>query len=205
MKLLLTEGCPNGCAYCYEPQKKFIEHELPDPFPLESEIIDMNFLARQNPLQDLLLIPKGKHQFICGVDYRRITTEIAYTMREKGFIKVRWAWDGLFSQQKIHQRILRKFLHAGYKPSSLMVFMLVNWKIPYVECVKKLELLKIWNVQVSDCCFDGGYKRAAPGFWTDSQRKRFKGMCRKHNQLVRHGIDPEFGKGWGWLEKMKGC
>lgn len=199
--LMLTEGCPNGCKYCYEPLKPFVEHPMPIDYPNQSRILDMNFLARTQALDDLLKILIGRHEFVCGVDYRRMTAEIAQTMRYKGFHKIRWAWDGLFSQQMIHKKVLRMFSNVGYQHKNLMIFILVNWKIPYTECVKKIELLKVWNVQVADCCFDGGYKTPAPGFWTDSQRKRFRGMCRKHNQLVRYSGDPEMGKGWSYLEK----
>ena len=82
-------------------------------------------------------------------------------------------------------------LKAGYKPKELSMFILVNWKTPYVDCVKKLDLLKVWNVKVNDCCWDGGYKQAKPKYWDIDQVKRFRKMCRKHNQMVLFKIDPE--------------
>lgn len=72
-----------------------------------------------------------------------------------------------------------------------MVFMLVNWLVTRQECERKLDLLKIWRVQVCDCCYDGGYKTPAPNFWTAQDRSEFKRRCRKHNQMVRFGYDPE--------------
>ena len=75
--------------------------------------------------------------------------------------------------------------------SLLSVFILVNWKTPYADCLKKLDLLKVWNVKVNDCCWDGGYKIAKPHYWELSQIKEFRRKCRKHNQLVRFKIDPE--------------
>jgi hypothetical protein len=84
------------------------------------------------------------------------------------------------------------FKRAGYRSEDLSVFMIVNWKIPITECEKKLDLLKVWNVKVCDCCYDGGYKLAKPMFWTPEQIKRFRAKCRKHNQLVRFKIDPEY-------------
>ena len=63
----------------------------------------------------------------------------------------------------------------------------------------KLDTLKIWNVEISDCCWDGGYKVALHGgcklYWTLEQIKRFRRESRKHNQMVNFdGIDPEYGK-----------
>jgi len=47
-----------------------------------------------------------------------------------------------------------------------MVFLLCNWKIPYSECLKKLDLLKVWNVQVCDCYFDNQIRNIQPVYWS---------------------------------------
>jgi len=52
--------------------------------------------------------------------------------------------------------------------------------------------MKVWNVKVCDCCYDGGYKHCTPEFWTGKELSEFRAECRKHNQLVNFGIDPEF-------------
>lgn len=190
-QIQFTKGCPNGCQFCYEP-KKVEELEVKFIPNGDIQILDMNFLANPRAKEILELIPKRKWEFICGVDYRLITQEIADLMKKKGFIKVRWAWDYNFSQQRIHKQVLQMFLNAGYNSELLSVFMITNWKIPYVECCQKLDLLKVWNVKVNDCCYDGGYKLAKPKDWNIDQVKRFRAMCRKHNQLVRFKIDPEY-------------
>jgi len=60
------------------------------------------------------------------------------------------------------------------------------------ECIKKLEVLKYWNIQVSDCWFPNGKKNCKPVHWDLAEIKKFGRMCRKHNQRCRHnGIDPE--------------
>ena len=190
-KIQFTSGCPNNCSYCYEPEEiKCFNPEIPKD--KEIQILDMNFLANPNARQILESLPKRKWEFICGVDYRLLDTDICILMKEKGFIKVRWAWDYSFNDQKKHQKVWRMFKKAGYRSEDLSVFMLVNWKIPYMDCVKKLHLLKVWNVKVNDCCWDGGYKRAKPVYWTPEQIKRFRSACRKHNQLINFGIDPEW-------------
>ena len=63
---------------------------------------------------------------------------------------------------------------AGYRPRDIMVFMLCNWKIPYSECMKKLDLLKVWNVQVCDCYFDNQIKNIPPVYWSKTRDRRLE-------------------------------
>ncbi len=204
IKIKFTDGCPNNCSYCYEPTEIITyDPEIPE----EEEVVqisDMNFLA--NPKHRLILddlIARNKsYELICGVDFRKLTDETCSLMKKANFIKVRWAWDYQFSQQKIHQKVWRMFLKAGYKSEELSVFMLVNYKIPYETCLKKLDLLKVWNVKVNDCCYDGGYPKDEidynnnkrfinKRYWTYQDLKNFRARCRTHNQMVRFKIDPE--------------
>ncbi len=70
---MFTVGCPNNCAFCYEPQKAFIELPITD-LPSGSQILDMNFLARSDPLKDILKLSGSRYEFVCGkssVKYRR--------------------------------------------------------------------------------------------------------------------------------------
>lgn len=190
-QIQFTSGCPNQCKYCYEPKEmKYYDPKIPED--KEVQILDMNFLANPRAKEILRSLPKKKWEFVCGIDFRRLDQEIANLMKQKGFVKVRWAWDYTFNSQKTHQRVWRIFKKAGYRSEDLSVFMLVNWKIPYTDCVRKLDLLKVWNVKVNDCCWDGGYKIAKPVYWIPEQIKKFRCMCRKHNQLVKFKIDPEY-------------
>ncbi len=191
-QIQFTKGCPNGCQFCYEPKK--IEVFYP-AIPEEMiQILDMNFLANPRAKEILSCLEESEYEkeFICGIDYRILDQEICNLMKKANFVKVRWAWDYNFSQQKKHKKVMEMFVKAGYKPKELSVFMIVNWKIPYVECCQKLDLLKVWNVKVNDCCWDGGYKLARPVHWTPEHIKKFRKMCRKHNQMVLFGIDPEY-------------
>ena len=193
MRLTLTRGCPNGCEYCPESKvvPTFAELPNPDVFKGDIQILDMNLLYHPRAMEFLRLLPKGRYELVCGVDWRRLTQEVCDLMHSKGFVKPRWAWDYWFSQQKIHAKVWQMFKKAGYKSEELSVFMLVNWEISYDECCRKLDLLKVWNVKVNDCCWDGGYKRAKPQAWTIDHLKDFRKKCRKHNQLVNFKIDPE--------------
>jgi len=195
-KVQFTSGCPNNCSYCYEPkeiktysnEKFFYDHNIHE----EIQIMDMNFLSNPDYFKILQSLPvKKSYELVCGFDYRLFNDAIAYQFKENKFIKLRWAWDYGFSQQKKHRQVYKKLLKVGYKPKDLSVFILVNWKTPYIDCVRKLDLLKVWNVKVNDCCFDGGYKIAKPHYWRIDHIKNFRKMCRKHNQIVNFGIDPE--------------
>ena len=209
-KIKFTDGCPNGCAYCYEPKEiKTYDPDIPEGEDLV-QILDMNFLANPNHKEIMMNLMEGEnrfHELVCGVDYRLLTQDLCNFLHNARFVKIRWAWDYNFSQQKKHRKVLQMFLKAGYKPEQLSVFMIVNWKIPYVGCCKKLDLLKVWNVKVNDCCFDGGYPKSeidfnnnkrfnGKRFWKYQDIKKFgmtkDGMCRKHNQMVLFKIDPEY-------------
>lgn len=195
-KVVLTQGCPNGCAYCYEPKKEFKTFPMPKIIQREVQILDMNFLANPEHLAVLRALPKSNYELVCGFDFRRITPEIASLFKDKGFFKLRWAWDYGFSQQVRQKNCFKILRAAGFQPRSLSVFILINWKIPFVDCCKKLDLLKVWNVKVNDCCFDGGYRIAKPKDWTPEQIRRFRALSRWHNKLVGFYGDPEDGKGW---------
>ncbi len=195
-QIQFTKGCPNGCQFCYEDKEmEYYNPKIPVAEKLV-QILDMNFLANPKCKQILRSLEhrNKSYELICGIDYRILlkNLETALLLKKANFVKLRWAWDYNFSQQKKHKKVMEMFVKAGYKPKELSVFMIVNWKIPYVECCQKLDLLKVWNVKVNDCCWDGGYKQAKAKYWTPEQIKKFRKMCRKHNQMVLFGIDPEY-------------
>ena len=129
---------------------------------------------------------------ICGVDYRFLTDEIAKALKQNRFDKIRIAWDWFYRDQFAIKDAIDKLLKVGYKPNEIMVFMICNWKIPYKMNCKKLDLCKVWNVQVADCYYDNQtFPNVIPLYWTSKQNKVFREKCRKHNQLVNFKIDPE--------------
>ncbi len=205
-QIKFTEGCPNNCEYCYEPKElKIYDPKIPTGEKL-IQISDMNFLANpkhEEIMEELMGTQNRSYELICGVDYRLLNQDLCNFLHNARFIKMRWAWDYNFGQQRIHRRVLKMFLKAGYKPKELSVFILVNWKTDYETCCKKLDLLKVWNVKVNDCCFDGGYPKSEidfnkdkrfnnKRFWNYSKIKKFRDKCRTHNQMVLFKIDPEF-------------
>lgn len=198
-QIQFTKGCPNNCEYCYE--QKEMEYLFPDISEVkELQVLDMNFLANPSCITILKALPKAQYELICGVDFRRLTPKICDLMKEKGFIKVRWAWDYSFNEQKKHQKVWRMFKKAGFQSEELSVFVLTNWRVPLSECLAKLKLLLAWNVKVNDCCFDGGYhikdekdynKNQVPKIWAYKELKYFRNECRENNLIVRFKIKPK--------------
>lgn len=196
----ITEGCPHNCPYCYEPQE-FKIFGIPEIVRNDVKIMDMNLLAKKEALSIIKELGERRvnnkvvyYQLICGLDYRFLTYEIAKAFKESRFEKLRIAWDWFYKDQYKLKDAIDLLVKVGYKSKELMIFMICNWKIPYEECCKKLDLCKIWNVKVADCYYDGQVKRIVPVYWNDEQIKSFRSKCRKHNQLVNFGIDPELKK-----------
>lgn len=205
-------GCPNNCEYCYEEQKLTV-FNIPEITKNYVHILDMNFLYQLNVIERIRQLGSQKvnnkviyYELVCGLDHRRLTQEIANELKANRFIKPRIAWDYEFGLQYKIKDSLEILKRAKYKPKEISVFVLANWKIPYEECLRKLDLLKIWNVKINDCCYDNGYPKSREEFYDPKGRfegKRFweyddivtfRSKSRKHNQLVLFGIDPEFKK-----------
>ena len=193
----LHRGCPWGHEYCYEPR---INEDFPVPDLVKNrvQILDMNFLVRRDALEVIQSLGEMrvggkpiKFEFVCGIDFRFLTQPIADAMKASRFERPRIAWDEPFSEQMRIKDGVEKLLKAGYKRNEISAFMIVNWRVPYSECLRKLDLMKVWNIKVCDCCYDGGYKVAVPVNWTLEEIKDIRLKSRKHNQLVLFGIDPQ--------------
>jgi len=161
-------GCPWQHEYCYEPAE-MTDFPIPTIVRNQVQILDMNFLCRENVLETIKhfgnVKVKGKvvyYEAVCGFDYRFLTQEIANALKKARFVNPRLAWDGHFSDQMKLKDAIGMFLKAGYKANDIMLFMIVNWRIPKTECERKLDLMKVWNVKICDCCYDGGYKHCTP-------------------------------------------
>lgn len=195
----ITEGCPNNCPYCYEPQEIKV-FGIPEIVRRSVKIMDMNLLCKPESLSIINELGSkrvdGKvvyYELVCGIDWRFLNQELANALHNNRFKKIRLAWDYSFYYQKHIKKAIDMLKRAGYtKGRDIMIFMICNWKIPYELNLKKLDLLKIWNVQVSDCYYDNQtMPNVKPIYWTIEQIKKFRKYCRKHNQLISFGIDPE--------------
>jgi hypothetical protein len=206
----ITEGCVWNCPNCHEPTELKI-FGIPNIIKNDVLIFDMNplckpeFLGILKQLRDLRVNDKPvRYEFVCGVDYRFMTQEIAdilFTIN--GYVgfdgvnhkkkQIRLAWDGSYSEQYKIVKAINKLIKAGFKRKEIMLFMQANHKrATFQECCLKLDLCKVWGVQVCDCYFDGQIgERIIPVFWSGQEIKIFRKKVRKHNQLVNFGIDPE--------------
>jgi hypothetical protein len=198
-RIELHRGCPWGSIhdYCYEPDISQ-DFSVPELVANQVQILDMNPLARSDIVEVLHDLGSRrvdgkviKYEFVCGVDYRFLTQEIADLMKKYRFVRPRIAWDDPFSEQLKVKDAITKLVKAGYKKNDIMLFMLVNWRVSFSECLRKLDLMKVWNVKVCDCCYDGGYKVAVPVYWTREEMTVIRKISRKHNQLVLFGMDPQ--------------
>ena len=194
----ITEGCPHNCPYCYEPQEVKI-FEIPEIVRNDVKIMDMNLLYKKEARRIIQGLGKkrvnGKvvhYELVCGIDFRFLTSDLAKELKFNRFRKIRLAWDWFMKDQYGIKDAVDELTWAGYKSDDIMIFMVCNWKIPYEECCRKLDLCKVWNVQVADCYYNNQtFPNVIPLHWTDEQNKSFRSKCRKHNQLVNFRIDPE--------------
>ena len=187
-----VRGCPNLCPYCYEPKAREV-FEIPEPLSEKAEILNMNILYHTDPVAHIKEIGRKFKiiEAVCGFDYRLMNQEIANAIFEAGFIKVRLAWDWHIGEQYKIKASFQMLIKAGYKAKDLSCFMVVNWKISKEECGYKLDLLKVWNIKVCDCCYDGGYDRAIPESWTKKEIDDFRNECKAHNMIINFGIYPK--------------
>lgn len=194
-----SEGCVNNCSNCYEPIEIKI-FGLPELTRNKVEFSDMNPLCKPESLEMIRSLESkrvnGKvveFEFICGVDYRFLTQEIADALHKSRFKRIRLAWDGSYNQQRRIKKAVDMLLKAGYKQNDIMIFMLCNFRtVSYEECCLKLDLCKVWRVKACDCYFDGQIgSKILPVYWGGTEIKAFRKKVRKHNQIVNFGIDPE--------------
>lgn len=197
-RIRITEGCIHNCPFCGEPTEIKI-FGIPKLERNHIQIIDMNLLCKKEALSIIRELGTKrvhgkvvKYNLMCGIDHRFLTDKIAEALKKSRFTKIRLAWDWYYKDQFQIKRAIDTLLKAGYKPNRIMVFMICNWRISYEENCLKLDLCKVWNVQVADCYFDGQvFPHVEPRFWTFQENESFRKKVRKHNQLVNFKIDPE--------------
>ncbi len=155
----LSEGCPNNCEYCNETKicgTEPIYFPIPKIERKKVKILDMNLLYKPRALEIIKELGKNKSKFelVCGIDYRHLTVDLAFALYENHFINIRLAWDHSIKLQKEVKNAITYLLSAGYYPNDIQVFILCNWRVSYEDNLSKLDLCKVWGVQVADCYFD---------------------------------------------------
>lgn len=198
----LTEGCPHNCMWCYEPSKIKV-FNIPKIVRNNVTVIDMNLLCKKEAIDIIKELGSKKvnnkvvyYHLNTGIDYRFLTQKLANALKDNRFKSNRLAWDwGMNHQYKLKDAI-GYLLKAGYRTVDITIYMVCNYKFTYEECLRKLDLCKVWNVKVVDCWYDNQVSpNIIPLHWDDEQIKDFRYKCRKHNQLVNFKIDPEVKNG----------
>jgi len=198
----ITEGCPNNCAFCYEPTEIKI-FGIPKIERNHVLIYDMNLLCKPEALDIIKRLGSERvnkkvvyYELVCGIDYRFLTLELAEALKKNRFFNIRLAWDfGYKDQLKIKDAVymLKK---AGFETRLISIFIICNWYIPYKENLKKLDLMKVWRVKVNDCYYDNqSPPNIIPIGWSSEQIKDFRKKCRLHNQIVKLAADPNIIRG----------
>ena len=205
----LTDGCHRNCWNCYCPIETKV-HPGPNIERNKVVILDMNFLyAHPNPLAVLEHLGSQKvknkvvyYDFFCGVDFELLTPDICDLLKQGRFGRfnnkrkyaygLRIAWDRSIKEQIKIQKALRMLEKAGYNSRNHQVFILANGRISFIECVLKLEFLKVWNVEVADCWYDNQLRGSVkPIYWTQEECNWFGFLCRIHNQLIEYKMYPQ--------------
>jgi len=195
----ITEGCPKSCPYCFSGNFSY-SNQIPPILRNHVKLSDENLLPHPEIVRILKELSQvrvnGKvvhYEAICGFDKDFLTDEIARFLKQARFENVRIAWDEPFtdaSQKKV-QRTIKMLVKAGFRAKLVSCFVLTNERVSYADCLMKLDLLKVWNIKVNDCCFNCSYDDPIPHGWTLGEIKEFRRRARKQNQLVLFGIDPE--------------
>lgn len=194
----ISYGCPNSCNYCFA-SKDMKVYPIPEINRNLVKITDENMMVFPQAVQWMNELGSKKvnnrvvyYELICGIDFRNMSKEKALALKNNRFINLRLAWDfGYILKDKIVNTI-NWLTDSGYKSKDLSVFMLTNWKMPYEECLKKLETLWKLKVKINDCCWNSTYRKPIPAYWTLEEIKSFRKAARKHNHLVLFdGYDPE--------------
>jgi hypothetical protein len=160
--------------------------------------MDMNLLAKPESTQIIYKLPmtlnykRVGYELVCGIDHRFMTQKKADLLHLYNFGKIRLAWDWYMNDQQQIIDAIKQLTKAGYEPRKITVFMICNWKIPYEENLRKLDLLKIFNVKVCDCYYDNQTSpNIYPMYWDEEKIRKFRRKARKHNQLVNFRYDPQ--------------
>ncbi len=197
----LTDGCYRDCWNCYCP-KTVLSYPMPKIERNKVVFLDMNFLhARLYPLHTIRSLGKTKvnkrvvyYDFQCGLDFTLLTEELAIALKKGRFGRfnnkrnytngLRIAWDRGIDEEEVFTKAIKLLKEAGYK--QIQIFMLVNGKVSFDECVEKLLVLMKLRVEIGDCWYDN-QKRGSikPIYWTQEQCDLFGKLCRCHNVAIK--------------------
>jgi hypothetical protein len=193
----ITKGCPHSCPFCYSDDFEVVG--VPSFNRNDVRLVDENLLQHPH-IFDILDELRNKkvggkvvrYEAVCGFHIELLSLPIAAALKQSRFIKPRIAWDGCLDNNSLVDLALNNLTLGGYRASDISVFMLTNYKVPYADCLAKLEHLQKWGVRINDCCYNCSSADPIPQYWTMEEIKDFRRRARKHNQLIIFkGYDPQ--------------
>lgn len=192
----LNRGCKRLCKFCYaDPNYKVFD--IPIIRSNKVQIWGENILYDPNIKKKIIELGKqtvnnkkvyyGLGQ---GVDYRLINEDLIKTLsnnrigliNNKGnwYKRIKIAWDlGINQEAKIKLTI---DLLKDQRFNFIIVFILLNYKVSFNDCIYKLAKIKQWGCGVDDCPHDCTKTRFIPTFWREKEYRLFRALCRDHNQ-----------------------
>ena len=204
----INRGCKRQCPFCYaDPNYK--EFEVPEIKSNKVMIIGEGFLYDKSIMEKIYILGETKlnkkvvyYGLNQGIDFRLLNKDIANLLCAYRFgiinSKGRWykglkfAWDLGLNHEKLAKETIDLLEEVGYKRRNIQVFVLVNWKISYEDCLYKLKKLREWGVKIDDCTWNTTKKEKLTLHWNKEQLIDFRKKARKHNQLINFdGYDPE--------------
>ena len=204
----LNRGCKRQCPFCHA-DPNFKTFKIPEILSNKVQIIGEGilydpdiwnkFICLKNIKVNKKVVYYGLSQ---GIDYRLLNLELINAMssgriglithRGKWKKGMRIAWDWGLEQEKDIRRIIDLLIKGRYRLKEIIIFVLVNWKIPLEVCKQKLMKLKEWGVMIDDCTWECTKKNFIPLKWTEREYREFRAMCRDHNiRIPRGGYNPE--------------
>lgn len=212
-----TRGCERHCNFCYawklEPEptsKRSIANEV-----CSNKLVfyDNNLLKNKyidELLEEIANLKWNQRSVRCesqsGFDGRILEErpELAFALKKARFDNPKIAWDGDYKQWRHIEKQIEILKGAGYPGRDISVFMIFNWKIPFLEMEKKRLKCWKWKVQITDCryrpttqlydYFNARIPQTSKDYyihskWTDAEVKQFRRNVRKQNICVRHGFE----------------
>ncbi len=199
-RIRLSDGCYRNCWNCYCPTEvKY--YPIPEIERNKVTLYDMNFLhAYPDPIKTIKKLGKIKvnnrvvyYDFQCGLDFTLLNEEIILALKKARFGRfnnkrmycngLRIAWDRGIDEKEKFTDCIESMKDVGYR--KIQIFMLVNGKVSFKECVQKLKILKDLRIEICDCWYDNQRRGSViPKYWTDEECKLFGKLCRSHNVAI---------------------
>lgn len=204
----INRGCKRQCPFCHaDPNYKVFD--IPKIESNTVQIIGEGFLYDPQIKKKIMQLGKVKinkkvvyYGLNQGIDFRLLDDETAELLcknrfglinnKGKWYKGIKFAWDYGKAFEELTKDTIDLLIKVGYRREKIQVFVLVNWKITFEECLYKFQRLKEWGVKIDDCTWESTKTNFIPLHWKEAEYRKFRKKVRKHNQLINfNDYDPE--------------